>query len=122
MFAKFGNLLKQAIQASVQLLRHTISVRTKPMRTSLMLGCLCDLVRSKPELIAENALLRQQLIVLSRAHKRVHPHFRCNWGTILVQRDVWLHVLAVSPMRCSHPRRICTLITSNIRTPLLPSK
>jgi transposase InsO family protein len=82
MFAKFGNLLKQAIQASVQLLRHTISVRTKPMRTSLMLGCLGDLVRSKPELIAENALLRQHLIVLSRSHKR--PRFTNTDRTLLV--------------------------------------
>jgi hypothetical protein len=54
-FAKFGNLLKRAIQTGVQLLRHTISVRTTPMRTSLVLDCLSDLVRSQPELIAENA-------------------------------------------------------------------
>src|SRR5688572_9680394 len=34
--------------------------------TSLVRGSLRDLVRTKPELIAENALLRQQLIVLNR--------------------------------------------------------
>jgi putative transposase len=37
---------------------------------SLVLGAATDLVRSKTELVAENALLRQQLIVLSRSTKR----------------------------------------------------
>lgn len=37
---------------------------TKPLRTSLPLATLADLGRSKEELLAENALLRQQLIVL----------------------------------------------------------
>jgi putative transposase len=43
---------------------------TKPLSTSLTLGTLTDLSRSKPELIAENALLRQQLIMLRRQVKR----------------------------------------------------
>ena len=43
---------------------------TKPLRTSLPLGTLTDLGRSKSELIAENALLRQQLIILRRQVKR----------------------------------------------------
>jgi putative transposase len=42
----------------------------KPLSTSLPLGTLTDLSRSKPELIAENALLRQQLIILRRQVKR----------------------------------------------------
>jgi hypothetical protein len=36
----------------------------------LPLGTLADLARSKAELIAENALLRQQLIILKRQVKR----------------------------------------------------
>jgi hypothetical protein len=40
---------------------------TKPDTTSsLLLGSLTDLARSKSELVAENALLRQQLILLKR--------------------------------------------------------
>jgi len=35
-----------------------------------MLGTLADLARSKSELVAENALLRQQLIILKRQMKR----------------------------------------------------
>src|SRR6266568_3103979 len=43
---------------------------TKPLRTSLPLATLTDLGRSKSQLIAENALLRQQLIMLHRQVKR----------------------------------------------------
>jgi putative transposase len=42
----------------------------KPLSSSLPLGALADLGRSKSELIAENALLRQQLIMLKRQVKR----------------------------------------------------
>src|ERR1700694_2969775 len=43
---------------------------TKPLGTSLSLTTVADLGRSKSELIAENALLRQQLIILKRQVKR----------------------------------------------------
>ena len=43
---------------------------TKPIRTSLPLATLTDLGKSKSQLIAENALLRQQLIMLRRQVKR----------------------------------------------------
>jgi len=46
---------------------------TQPSRHSLVLSIAADLPRSKSELIAENALLRQQLIVLQRQIKK--PHF-----------------------------------------------
>jgi putative transposase len=53
---------------------HVLSSRfarwTQPLRTSLPLGTLTDLGRSKSELIAENTLLRQQLIILKRQVKR----------------------------------------------------
>ena len=39
---------------------------TPPDTISLLLGTLTDLSRGKSELVAENALLRQQLIVLQR--------------------------------------------------------
>ena len=45
--------------------------RTRPATAgSLILGAAADLVRSRSELVAENALLRQQLIVLARTAKR----------------------------------------------------
>ena len=43
---------------------------TKPLSTSLLLESLADLSRSKSQLIAENALLRQQLIILHRQVNR----------------------------------------------------
>jgi len=43
---------------------------TKPLSSSLPLGTIADLGRSKSELIAENAFLRQQLIMLKRQAKR----------------------------------------------------
>ena len=72
MFANLVNRVKQAIHVGVQMLRNQITSRTKPRNTSLVRGSLQDLVRTKPQLIAENALLRQQLIVLNRSVKRPH--------------------------------------------------
>jgi putative transposase len=43
---------------------------TTPESTSLLLLALTDLARSKSELVAENALLRQQLLILRRQVKR----------------------------------------------------
>src|SRR5438270_12363634 len=43
---------------------------TKPPSSSMPLQTLTDLSRSKSELVAENALLRQQLIILKRQVKR----------------------------------------------------
>ncbi len=43
---------------------------TKPLRTSLPLVTLTDLGKSKSQLLAENALLRHQLIMLNRQVKR----------------------------------------------------
>ena len=42
----------------------------KPRSTSLVVGTLADLTRDKAELVTENALLRQQLIILQRQVKR----------------------------------------------------
>src|SRR5207247_8817665 len=51
-------------------LHHRFVAWTKPDTTSLMLRTLTDLVRSKSKLVAENALLRQQLSILRRQVKR----------------------------------------------------
>jgi len=53
---------------------HTFQERVlrwiKPPTTSLVLSMLADMTRSKAQLLAENALLRQQLIILRRQVKR----------------------------------------------------
>jgi putative transposase len=43
---------------------------TQPTHNPLLLGTVMDLARGKSELIAENALLRQQLVILRRQIKR----------------------------------------------------
>ncbi len=43
---------------------------TKPTTSVLIIGALSDLTRSRTDLVVENALLRQQLIVLNRQVKR----------------------------------------------------
>src|SRR5207244_12699748 len=43
---------------------------TKPLKSSLFLGTLADLTRSRRELVAENAFLLHQLIILRRHVKR----------------------------------------------------
>jgi putative transposase len=52
-----------------QSLQHRFVAWTKPETTSL-LATLTDLARSKSELVAENALLRQQVIILRRQVKQ----------------------------------------------------
>jgi hypothetical protein len=43
---------------------------TKPLTVGLAAGSISDVTRSRAALIAENALLRQQLIILRRQIKR----------------------------------------------------
>ena len=65
---------------------HTLQVcflqRIKPPPTSLLLGTLTDLTRGKAELLAENALLRHQLLILRRQIKR--PVYRKTDRVLLV--------------------------------------
>jgi putative transposase len=62
--------LKRLMVSYVNEWRASIVHWTKPLTSSLPLGTLADLGRSKLELIAENAFLRQQLIMLKRQVKR----------------------------------------------------
>jgi hypothetical protein len=50
----------------LQSLHHRFVDWAKPNTTSLLLGTLIDLSWSNSQLVAENALLRQQLIILRR--------------------------------------------------------
>jgi putative transposase len=54
----------------LQSLHYRFVLWTKPSTASLMLGTLTDLARNKSELMAENALLRQQLVILRRQVNR----------------------------------------------------
>ena len=62
--------IKQRVCLSFHALQKRFLCWVKPPTTSLVLGTLTDLLRGKSELIAENALLRQQLTILHRQIKR----------------------------------------------------
>src|SRR3954453_23697608 len=71
-----------------------ISRLTKPLPHDPVLGAVADLARSKPQLVAENLLLRQQLIVLNRSVKR--PRF--------TRADRALFVLLASNLQTGCPQ------------------
>ena len=51
-------------------LQERVKLWTKPATPVLVVGLLSDLTRSRTDLLIENALLRQQLIILKRQVKR----------------------------------------------------
>lgn len=77
------------------MLQQTFLHFTQPSRHSLALSLVSDLPRSKTQLIADNALLRQQLIVLHRQIRK--PRFTQSnrlWLVVLASRiqnwkDAW---------------------------------
>jgi hypothetical protein len=65
-----------------QLIQQKFIALTKLATKSPLPGAIMDLTKSKPTLIAENALLRQQLLVLNRQVK--YPNFKPNDRLMLV--------------------------------------
>jgi hypothetical protein len=72
MFRFLRKRLRLAVQRAIRAVARAYSRRCKPLPASPLVGTIADLARSKPQLVAENLLLRQQLIVLNRADKRPH--------------------------------------------------
>jgi hypothetical protein len=70
---------------------------TRPATSTMIEATLADLIRTKPELIVENAFLRQQLIVLERQVK--HPTFTPLERGLLValasRVPLWKHALLI---------------------------
>ena len=62
--------IKQRVCLSFHALQKRFLCWVEPPANSLVLVTLTDLVRGKSELIAENALLRQQLTILHRQIER----------------------------------------------------
>ena len=62
--------IKQRICLRLYAFQERILWWIKPLTTSFVLSTLADLTRGKAELVAENALLRHQLIILRRQVKR----------------------------------------------------
>ena len=83
------NQLKTIDGHVVTSMRDHLKRWTQPLKDTLVGGIVSDVVKGKPELIAENALLRQQLIVVKRQIKQ----------TQLKGRDRLLLVLLASKVR-----------------------
>jgi hypothetical protein len=62
--------IKRLARMCLQSLHHRFVDWTKPTTTSLLVGTMTDFARTKSELVAEHALLRQQVILLRRQVKR----------------------------------------------------
>ena len=67
-------------------LQQCIKHWTKPATLSLVSGVLSDLTRSRADLVVENALLRQQLIILNRQIKRPLLTHRDRFRLVLLAR------------------------------------
>jgi putative transposase len=66
MFQFFLKPLRQFCDITIEKLEKNFKKHFAPAKANLSLGTFTDLARSKSSLVAENALLRQQLIVLQR--------------------------------------------------------
>ena len=64
------NRLRPVARRAMRIVGRVFSRWCKPLADSPLVGTIADLARSKPQLVAENLLLRQQLLVLNRAGKR----------------------------------------------------
>jgi putative transposase len=74
--------IKQRVCFCLHALQEHVLRWSKPLTTSLVPGTFADLTRGKAELLAENALLRHQLIILRRQIKR--PVYRNTDRVLLV--------------------------------------
>jgi putative transposase len=74
-----------------------LRVWTKPYPHMFIIGTLTDLRRSKHQLMLENALLRQQLIVVSRQVKRpkLTWHDRARVIVLVSRLKTWKHALLI---------------------------
>src|SRR4029453_3701824 len=77
-----------------QLFRRWTAPATPP---SLLLDSLADLARPKSQLLLENALLRQQLVILQRQVKQPHFNHRDRFFLLLLASRVanWRQVLVI---------------------------
>jgi putative transposase len=72
MFHHLVRLCQSVIVRGLKWLDQQVQKHTRPSTLTTAVGAVADLSRSKTELMVENALLRQQLVVLRRSVKRPH--------------------------------------------------
>jgi hypothetical protein len=93
----FSSLAQRCFVPLWQALKQTVRQSIKPDNHCLALNAALDMTRSKPELVLENALLRQQLLVLQRQVQR--PKLSWHDRTLIVllasKLRAWKHALII---------------------------
>lgn len=89
--------VKQRVCFCLRVLQDRVLLWIKPLSNSLAFGTLADLTRGRAELLAENALLRQQLNILRRQVKRPIYQKRDRLLLVLLARIVrtWKQALFI---------------------------
>jgi transposase InsO family protein len=97
MYLSLFAFVRQSIDSLYQAAKQRLRQWTKPNNRALALNAAMDLTRSKPELILENMLLRQQLIVLNRQVKRPALTWRDRTLFVLLasRLPAWKQVLVI---------------------------
>lgn len=70
MFRFLRHWLRPVTPRAMRVVARVYARWCKPLPASPLAGAIADLARSKPQLVAENLLLRQQLLVLNRTGRR----------------------------------------------------
>ena len=73
MFKRVFQWCRTLVNRGLKWIEHQILLQTKPSIAATLLGMAGDAVRGRQDLLFENALLRQQLVILKRSVKRVQP-------------------------------------------------
>jgi putative transposase len=73
MFKRFMKWCRTIVSRGMNWIEQQIMNQTKPSSATIVVGAVGDALRSRKELLLENALLRQQLVILKRSVKRVQP-------------------------------------------------
>jgi putative transposase len=73
MFHRLFQSCRQIIVRTLQQVEQYCFQRTQPSTATTVVGATADAFRSRTDLLLENALLRQQLVILRRSVKRVQP-------------------------------------------------
>jgi hypothetical protein len=84
MLSQFFAYVGRVVHTGLKLIEQTVKTWTKPNTATVVINALADMTRTKPELIAENALLRQQLIVLHLSVKRPKFTASVRWLMVLL--------------------------------------
>ena len=101
MFSIVGNLQHRIINA----IQDHVKRWLRPSIASPMHGVAGDLVRSRADLIAENAFLRQQLIVLQRGGSRPKLKNSDRIKLVLIAKRVRSTIARITPLEETRTNR-----------------